>query len=153
MVLVNGRRWMFYDTDQTVDLNTIPAFLLNSVEVVTGGASAVYGSDAMAGVVNFRLGHVDGAEIGGQYTISDRGDGQTYELHGALGSDFADGRGSATVFGEYYNRKSIFQGDRDFSSFVVDNVSFGGFRARWLVHASRSLQCAALCRSFAMRKI
>jgi outer membrane cobalamin receptor len=55
LVLVNGRRYMFYDTSQTVDLNTIPAFLIDSVDVVTGGASAVYGSDALAGVVNFRL--------------------------------------------------------------------------------------------------
>ncbi len=128
MVLVNGRRWMFYDTNQTVDLNTIPAFLLDSVEVVTGGASAVYGSDAMAGVVNFNLGHVDGVEVGGQYTISDRGDGQTYELHGAIGTDFADGRGRATVYAEYFNREAVFQGDRDFSSFVVGNESFDDFQ-------------------------
>ena len=52
LVLVNGRRWMFYDTNQIVDLNTIPQFLLSGVDVVTGGASAVYGSDAVAGVVN-----------------------------------------------------------------------------------------------------
>ena len=65
LVLVNGRRWMFYNTDQVVDLNTIPQFLLESVDVVTGGASAVYGSDAIAGVVNFRLKDVQGVEVGG----------------------------------------------------------------------------------------
>jgi len=119
MVLVNGRRWMFYDTNQTVDLNTIPQFLLDSVDVVTGGASAVYGSDALAGVVNFRLRELDGAELGGQYSITDRGDGDRYQIHGAIGSDFADGRGNVTVFGEYYNRKEIFQGDRPFSNFAL----------------------------------
>lgn len=115
LVLVNGRRWMFFDTAQVVDLNTIPSFLIDSVDVVTGGASAVYGSDAIAGVVNFRLRNVDGVEMGGQYALTEEGDGQTYEIHGAIGTSFADGRGNATVFAEYFNRSSIFQGDRDFS--------------------------------------
>ncbi|MEL1250501.1 TonB-dependent receptor plug domain-containing protein [Aurantiacibacter gilvus] len=119
MLLVNGRRWMFYDTNQIVDLNTIPQFLLESVDVVTGGASAVYGSDALAGVVNFRLRELDGAEFGGQYSITDRGDGQRYQIHGAIGADFADGRGNVTVFGEYYNREEIFQGERTFSEFAL----------------------------------
>ena len=117
LVLVNGRRWMFYDTNQIVDLNTIPSFLIDSVDVVTGGASAVYGSDALAGVVNFRLKEVDGIELGGQYSITDQGDGDRYEIHGAIGSDFADGRGNVTIFGEYYNREEVFQGDRRFSAF------------------------------------
>ncbi len=121
MVLVNGRRWMFFDTSQVVDLNTIPQFLLDSVDVVTGGASAVYGSDALSGVVNFRLRHVDGMEVGGQYSITDRGDGDRYQLHGAIGTEFADGRGRATVFAEYFNRDPIMQGDRRFS-----NVAVGG---------------------------
>ncbi len=119
LVLVNGRRWLSYDTAQIVDLNTIPSFLLDSVDVVTGGASAVYGSDALAGVVNFRLRDVDGIEVGGQYSLTERGDGARYELHGAIGTSFADGRGSATVFAEYYNRQSIFQGDRAFSNFAL----------------------------------
>jgi len=119
LVLVNGRRWLSYDTAQIVDLNTIPSFLLDSVDVVTGGASAVYGSDALAGVVNFRLRDVDGAEVGGQYSITERGDGARYEVHGALGTSFGDGRGNATVFAEYYNRDSVFQGDRAFSNFAL----------------------------------
>lgn len=119
MVLVNGRRWMFFDTAQIVDLNTIPSFLIEGVDVVTGGASAVYGSDALSGVVNFRLKQVEGLEFGSQYSITDEGDGARYDLHGAIGTSFADGRGSATVFAEYYNRKPIGQGDRDFSRFAL----------------------------------
>ncbi|ABC62383.1 TonB-dependent receptor domain-containing protein [Erythrobacter litoralis] len=119
MVLVNGRRWMFYDTAQIVDLNTIPSFLLDSVDVVTGGASAVYGSDALAGVVNFRLKDVEGIEVGGQYSLTQEGDGARYNIYGAIGTSFDDGRGSATVFAEYFNRKPIFQGDRDFSFFAL----------------------------------
>lgn len=125
MVLVNDRRYMFYDTSQVVDLNTIPSFLLDSVDVVTGGASAVYGSDALAGVVNFNLRKVDGIELGGQYAITERGDGARYEIHGAIGTSFDDGRGSATVFAEYYNRDSIFQGDRGFSYYALGGETFG----------------------------
>ena len=125
LVLVNGRRWMFYDTAQIVDLNTIPSFLLDSVEVVTGGASAVYGSDALAGVVNFGLRDVDGLEVGGQYSITERGDAAEYEVHGAVGTSFDDGRGSATVFAEYFNREAVFQGDRAFSNFALGAETFG----------------------------
>ena len=125
LVLVNDRRWMFYDTSQVVDLNTIPSFLLDSVDVVTGGASAVYGSDALSGVVNFNLRQVDGIEMGGQYSITERGDGARYEIHGAIGTSFDDGRGSATVFAEYFNRDSIFQGDRAFSNYALGAESFG----------------------------
>lgn len=125
LVLVNGRRWLSYDTAQVVDLNTIPSFLLDSVDVVTGGASAVYGSDALAGVVNFRLREVEGVEMGGQYSLTERGDGARYELHGAIGTSFADGRGSATVFAEYFNRESVFQGDRGFSNFALGGETFG----------------------------
>ena len=125
LVLVNGRRWMFYDTAQTVDLNTIPSFLLDSVDVVTGGASAVYGSDAVAGVVNFRLKDVDGVEVGGQYSLTGRGDGARFQVHGAVGTSFGDGRGNATVFAEYYNREPVFQGDRAFSNFAIGAETFG----------------------------
>ncbi|KWV95451.1 hypothetical protein ASS64_05525 [Erythrobacter sp. AP23] len=125
LVLVNGRRWMFFDTAQIVDLNTIPSFLLDSVDVVTGGASAVYGSDALAGVVNFRLKNVEGLELGGQYSITERGDGARYQVHGAIGTSFDDGRGSATVYAEYYNRDAIFQGDREFSNFSIGAETFG----------------------------
>lgn len=125
LVLVNGRRWMFYDPSQIVDLNTIPSFLLDSVDVVTGGASAVYGSDAVAGVVNFRLRNdIQGVEVGGGYSITERGDGRRYNTYVALGGDLGD-RGHATVFGEYYNRGSIFQGDRAFSQTTLGGETFG----------------------------
>lgn len=127
LVLVNGRRWMFYDTSQVVDVNTIPSFLIDSVDVVTGGASAVYGSDAISGVVNFRLKNVQGVEAGAQYNITERGDGQRYNAYLALGSEFADGRGHATVFAEYYNRKSIGQGQRSFSRNVLTDDGEGGY--------------------------
>ena len=116
MVMVNGRRWMFFDVGQVVDLNTIPQFLIDSVDVVTGGASAVYGSDALAGVVNFRLrSDLQGIEAGTSYAITEEGDGSRFDAFVALGSEFADGRGNVTVFGEYFKRTSIFADDRAWS--------------------------------------
>ena len=127
LVLVNGRRYLSYDASQIVDLNTIPQFMLDSVDVVTGGASAVYGSDALAGVVNFRLKqNFEGVEFGGQSSITSRGDGHRYQLHMALGSSFADGRGNVTAFAEYYNRGSIFQGDRGFSRSALGDADTNG---------------------------
>jgi outer membrane receptor protein involved in Fe transport len=118
LVLVNNRRYMFYDASQLVDLNTIPSFLIEGVDTVTGGASAVYGSDAVAGVVNFRLRtDLSGVIAGAQYGITERGDGRRYNAYMAIGTELGgDNRGHATVFGEYYRRSSIFQGARDFSA-------------------------------------
>jgi outer membrane receptor protein involved in Fe transport len=122
LVLVNGRRYIFYDANQIVDLNTIPSFLLDSVDVVTGGASAVYGSDALAGVTNFRLRtDLNGLLVGGQYGITEEGDGQRYNIYGAIGTTFADGRGFVSAYGEYYKRGSIFQSARDFSRFTFSD--------------------------------
>lgn len=128
LVLVNDRRYVFFDPTQTVDLNNIPQFLIESVDVVTGGASAVYGSDAVAGVVNFRLRQdLQGVTMGGQYAITERGDGARWNLNAALGTEFADGAGHVTIFGDYFKREAIFQAERDFSSRVlVENSDFTG---------------------------
>lgn len=119
LILVNGRRYMFFDASQRVDVNTIPSFLLESVDVVTGGASAVYGSDALAGVINFRLREdLAGMIAGGQYSVTEKGDGSRYNGYVAIGTPFADGKGHITAYGEYYKRGSIGQGERDFSRFA-----------------------------------
>ncbi len=117
LVLVNGRRWMFYDTTQVVDTNTIPAFLVDSIETLTGGASAVYGTDAVAGVVNFRLRqNLSGVMGQAVYNITERGDGARFSADLALGTNTPDGNGNITVFANYTKRNPIFQGARPFSS-------------------------------------
>ena len=127
-VLVNGRRWMFYSTNQVVDLNTIPQFLIEGVETITGGASAIYGSDAIAGVVNFKLKNLEGFQANVTQALTERGDGNRLDLNIAFGGSFADGRGHATVYASYYNRKPIFQGQRSFSDSVFgDNSTATGF--------------------------
>jgi outer membrane receptor protein involved in Fe transport len=124
LVLVNGRRYLYYDVAQIVDLNTIPQFLIESVDVVTGGASAVYGSDALAGVVNFRLRNdLQGVELGAHYGLTDRGDGRRYGANIAIGASLDDNRGNVVAFAEYYNRGSIFADKRTFSTFSFNQAS------------------------------
>lgn len=120
LVLVNGRRWMSYDTNQVVDLNTIPQFMISNVETLTGGASATYGSDAIAGVVNFNLRQdLDGLVLGGQYALTEHGDGARYNVDFGFGTSFDDNKGSVTIYGNYTRREPIFQDARQFSRFAA----------------------------------
>jgi iron complex outermembrane receptor protein len=116
LVLVDGRRYMSFDVNQIVDLNTIPSALIDRVDVVTGGQSAVYGSDAIGGVVNFILKRdFSGIQLGTSYDITERGDGQIWDVNGAIGANFDDGRGNVTLYAQYTKRKPTFAGDRAFA--------------------------------------
>jgi outer membrane receptor protein involved in Fe transport len=120
LVMVNGRRWIPSRQDGVVDLNTIPASLIENVEIITGGASAVYGSDALGGVVNFNMkDDFEGVEISALYDTTSEGDGQKYNLDLTMGGNFADDRGNAVVYIGYSKREPIFQGDRDFSDVAL----------------------------------
>lgn len=108
LVLLDGRRLQPSNTQQVVDLNSIPSALIETVEVITGGASAVYGSDAVAGVVNVRTKqHFQGVRLDGFYGLSQLGDGATADLTATLGTDFAGGRGNIVVSGSYSHRDPI----------------------------------------------
>lgn len=114
LILVDGERVPASSTTGVVDIGTIPAGLIERVDVVTGGASAVYGSDAMAGVVNFILkDNYEGLELSAQYGISDHGDGDEFNVQGLLGGNFGDDRGNLTFFASYYTREAVGQGDRN----------------------------------------
>jgi iron complex outermembrane receptor protein len=103
LTLLNGRRFVGQN-----NLNYVPINLVERVEVVTGGASAAYGSDAVAGVVNIVLKEkLDGLSIGGQTGISSRGDGMRYGADATFGTSFADGRGHVLLGAEYVNEKGI----------------------------------------------
>lgn len=120
LVLVNGRRFTPSDPTGVVDLNSIPPELIERVEVVTGGASAVYGSDALAGVVNFiTLSDYEGFEVFGQYGLSEESDADRYTISAKFGANTADGRGNVTGAVSYFYRDNVLQSERDFSA--VDN--------------------------------
>jgi len=120
LVLVNGKRWLSFDTNNTVDVNTIPDELIERVDVLTGGASATYGSDAVGGVVNFILkDDFEGVSLNAQYDVTARGDAERQSYSALMGGNFADGRGNAVVFAEYSERDPLKQGDRKFSTFAA----------------------------------
>jgi len=127
LVLVDGRRYISYDVNQVVDLNTIPASLIERIDVVTGGRSAVYGSDAIAGVVNFVMkDHFQGVEFNTAWKETGRGDGLAYGGDVTIGGDFAEGKGNAVLFASYYNRDGVFAGARSFSKFAASDDGSGG---------------------------
>ncbi len=116
LILVNGRRSVGSTITGLVDINTIPQALISSVEVVTGGASAAYGSDAVAGVVNFALNNkFEGLKIEGDSGITQEGDGFSYSFSAAAGMAFAGGRGHVLLSGEVAHNDGILQVDRDWN--------------------------------------
>ncbi|WP_285711707.1 TonB-dependent receptor domain-containing protein [Erythrobacter oryzae] len=116
LILLNGERLPPSTTTGVVDISLIPVQLIRQVEVVTGGASAVYGSDAIGGVVNFVLADdFEGVELTGQYGINEDGRGNEYSYGMVVGGNFADGRGNLVVSANYYNREAISTNAYDFT--------------------------------------
>lgn len=117
LVLVNGRRHVAASASGQVDINMIPQALVKRVDVVTGGASAAWGSDAVSGVVNIVLDDTfEGAKASIQTGVSDEGDNQETIGTAAFGAAFAGGRGHVTLSGEAFTGKGITnQTDRDWA--------------------------------------
>ncbi|MFU8763938.1 MAG: TonB-dependent receptor domain-containing protein [Haliea sp.] len=127
LVLVNGRRYVFFDGSQVTNINTIPSALVRRVEVVTGGASAVYGSDAIAGVTNFILrDDFEGFEVQSQLNNDTRGNGWTTDTSITMGGNFDNDRGNAVVSLNYADREEIGVEDRSFSRGVLANGTVDG---------------------------
>jgi outer membrane receptor protein involved in Fe transport len=103
---VNGRRHIASNVlgnAVEVDTNTIPTDLIERVDVVTGGNSAIYGSDSIAGVVNFVLKQdFEGLQVRGQGGISKYGDAGNYYVSALGGMNFADGRGYAAFLTSFF---------------------------------------------------
>jgi iron complex outermembrane recepter protein len=144
LVLVDNRRLMPGDPTEAgtscADLNQIPTALVERVDVLTGGASAVYGADAVAGVVNFIMNdHFEGVRLdlgdgfynhsqhngGAQADLAAAGfniptgsvtDGQTADFTAIVGSNFADDKGNATAYIGYRHTDPVLEGSRDFSA-------------------------------------
>ena len=158
LVLVNGTRLMPGDPqDPVADLNDIPAALVDHVEVLTGGASAVYGSDALAGVVNFIMRKdFEGIEVDGTYTVynnnndtsrwrsaiqdqidgggfgfkqSEEGiwNGQTVDGTLIMGTNTANDKGNVTAYLGYRNTQPILESTRDFSACTLRSTFDGKF--------------------------
>jgi iron complex outermembrane recepter protein len=115
LVLLDGRRAMPVNASMVVDINSIPSAALERVEVTTGGASSVYGADAVGGVVNFILKkNFQGMQFDAQYGTTSDSDGEELRVSGLLGANFAEGRGNVLFGIEHYDRQAAAQVDRDF---------------------------------------
>lgn len=116
LTLVNGRRMVTSSQglgDRVVDTNIIPAGLIQRIEVVQAGGAAVYGSDAIGGVINYVLrDNFEGVELDAQYGVSSRDDYPTQSLRGTFGKNFLDGRGNVAVDLEWSKTDSLMDYDR-----------------------------------------
>jgi outer membrane receptor protein involved in Fe transport len=154
LVLVNGRRLMPGDPTQNgaaaPDLNQIPTSLIERVDILTGGASAVYGADAVAGVVNFIMNdHFQGVRIEGNYSFYNHDnrdkaaqaantlfgftapngsvtDGYARNFDVLAGANFADGKGNATAYVTYRRVAAVLQAKRDYSNCSLTSTTVNG---------------------------
>ena len=144
LVLVNGRRHVGSDVlnnGVSVDTNTIPANLIERVDIVTGGNSAVYGSDAIAGVVNFVLKqNYDGVELRANAGIADAGFGANQTVSLIAGKNFAEERANITLSGEYSHADRVWASDipwlRQNNNFVVVDVDPSANATNGIVNGS-----------------
>lgn len=127
LVLIDGKRMVPTNALMVTDINAIPSALIQRVETITGGASAVYGADAVSGVTNFILRKdYEGLELDMQYGSTEAGGGEEARVSGIMGTDIFDGRGNITTGFEYYDRKEALEVDREFFTDAWNDPSVGG---------------------------
>lgn len=108
LTLVDGRRFVPTNNTGTVDINAIPSALVQRIEVVTGGASAAWGSDAVSGVINLVLkDRLEGFEVSTRLGMSEHGDNRERAATLAWGTGYGDGRGQFMIAGEYSELDNI----------------------------------------------
>jgi len=114
LVLVNGRRHVASRAGTAVvDINTIPTALVERVEVLTGGASAIYGADGVSGVVNFIMkDDFEGMDFRIQSSIPDDSGGENYLASATIGTNFADNRGNIALNVEYFRQERLLNTQR-----------------------------------------
>lgn len=128
LVLFDGQRSVASTTTGQVDVNTFPQALIERVEVVTGGASSAYGSDAVSGVVNFILDRdFTGFKAEYEYGVTTYDDGPNHKVSFTGGTPFAEGKGHILLSGEYFSQKGIQSIDRDWNDsgfFLANNPAY-----------------------------
>lgn len=127
LILIDGKRLAPYDINGIVSTDVIPVNMLQRVDVVTGGASAVYGSDALSGAVNFVLKKdFEGLEIDMGYSDTAEGGDDTYYIQALMGVNFDGDRGNITLGGGHTSRGSILLADRSYGLYGVSSATGSG---------------------------
>jgi iron complex outermembrane recepter protein len=115
LVLVDGRRTQPANALLVVDINSIPSAAIESVEIISGGASATYGADAMGGVTNFKMKrNFEGLSLSVQTMFTEQGGGEETSVNALVGGNFGDGRGNAMLGITYTTREALKASERDF---------------------------------------
>ncbi len=123
LVLIDGKRFVPFDSQGFVDLSMIPTSLIERVEIITGGASAVYGADAIAGVVNFIMKkNFEGFEFDSSYSVSGESDADRYDFSFTVGGNFADDRGNIVLNAGYTKQDAVTQNARPFGVESLDDL-------------------------------
>ncbi len=134
LVLLDGRRAMPVNATGAVNVNNIPAAALERVETITGGASSVYGADAIAGVVNFVLKRdFEGIQVDAQFGGSAEGGAEERRVSALLGANLADGMGNVMIGLEMSRREPLLKQDRDFFRRGFADSSINGDQVGTLV--------------------
>lgn len=124
LVLVNGRRMVPFDLSGRVDTNSIPIALLSRVDLLTGGASVVYGADAVSGVVNFNLKkNFKGFEVNTSFGTTDKGDAQRNRTDVTMGASLDEGRGNVVLSLGKTKTDPLTQGTRDLGLASLSSVT------------------------------
>jgi iron complex outermembrane recepter protein len=124
LVLLDGRRLVPGDLNARVDTNVIPVALLERIDLVTGGASAVYGADAVTGVVNFiTKRNFEGVDVSGSWGSSEESDGERQRIDVTMGANSGDGRGNVTLHAGYTKMEPVLQGDRKLGLRSLSSIS------------------------------
>ncbi len=130
LVLVDGHRPTPINALMVTDINGIPSAMIKRVEIISGGASATYGADAIGGVTNFILrDDFQGLEVDLQRGASEAGDGDENRVTAIMGTNVGSGRGNITMGAEWYDRKAALEKNRDFftDSWSDPNVASNDF--------------------------
>lgn len=128
LVLVDGRRHVAGGAETAaVDMSMIPVALIERVEIITGGASAIYGADAVTGVINFIMKKdFDGFELDASYGKTAENDGEKNDLSLSWGSNFDNGRGNFTISAAYSDQDEIMMKERDYANKTHNFATFEG---------------------------
>jgi iron complex outermembrane recepter protein len=129
LVLIDGKRLTPYNFDGLVDTSIIPTALVERIDIVTGGASAVYGSDAISGALNFILRRdFEGVEINSDFSQTDERDGDVRTASLTMGSNVADGRGNIVLSINWTDREGVQLGARPLGQLGIETDSGAGYQ-------------------------
>lgn len=121
LILIDGKRATPYDINGEIDLQTIPTALIERIDIITGGGSAVYGSDAIAGAINFVMKKdFEGVDFRAYQTQSDKADAENISASLTVGSNMADGRANMVLNVNWGDRESVLFGARPLGLLGID---------------------------------